>query len=57
MNAFDIINDIATFLIISIFMLRFKKHQKNIHLFNPLVLIYTTFLMSKIIIKYINYDC
>ena len=57
MNAFDIINDIATFLLniyfTFIFMLRFKEHQKNIRWFNLLVLIYITFLMSKIIIKYI----
>ena len=57
MNAFDIINDIATFLLYIyftfIFMLRFKEHHKNVRWFNLLVLIYITFLMSKIIIKYI----
>jgi hypothetical protein len=57
MNAFDIINDIATFLLYIyftfIFMLRFKEHPKNVRWFNLLVLIYITFLMSKVIIKYI----
>ena len=50
MNVFDIINDIATFLlyIYFTFMLRFKEHQKNVHWFNLLVLIYIIFLMSKV---------
>ena len=55
MNAFDIINDIATFLLYIyftfIFVLRFKEHQKNVRWFSFLVLIYITFLMSKVIIK------
>ena len=50
-------NYIATFLIYNyftfIFMQKFKEHQKNICWFNLLILIYITFLMSKIIIKYI----
>ena len=55
MNAFDIINDLNTFLlyIYFIFMLRFKEHQKNIRWLNLLVLIYIKFLASKVIIKYI----
>jgi len=57
MNAFDIINDIAAFLLYIyfsfIFVLRFKEHQKNVRWFSLLVLIYITFLISKVIIKYI----
>lgn len=52
MNAFDIINYIAAFLLsiyfTFIFLLRFKEHQKNVHWFNLLVLIYIIFLMSKV---------
>ncbi len=55
MNAFDIFTGIVTFLlyIYFAFILGFKEHQKNIRWFNLLVLIYITFLMIKVIIKYI----